>query len=103
MCVCVHARCTESRESNSRQWATFFFFSNPFDCTAFALNVIGTGGEFCSPSQSQFKHYRDLWTFNLATHQWTQIESPKNVAADKWPSARSGHRMFVRTLFNKLA
>lgn len=47
------------------------------------------GGEFASPSQSQFYHYRDLWVFHLGTKQWEKITSPNG------PSARSGHRMVV--------
>lgn len=45
------------------------------------------GGEFASPTQSQFYHYRDLWVYHLATKQWEKITAPNG------PSARSGHRM----------
>lgn len=45
------------------------------------------GGEFASPTQSQFYHYKDLWVLHLATNQWEKIASPNG------PSARSGHRM----------
>ncbi|TPX42015.1 hypothetical protein SeMB42_g05316 [Synchytrium endobioticum] len=45
------------------------------------------GGEFVSPNQSTFYHYKDMWTFDLATNQWEKLEM-KNM-----PSARSGHRM----------
>lgn len=47
------------------------------------------GGEFASPTQSQFYHYRDLWVFHLDTKQWEKITSPNG------PSARSGHRMVL--------
>ncbi|XP_054275074.1 kelch domain-containing protein 4-like [Macrosteles quadrilineatus] len=45
------------------------------------------GGEFASPTQSQFYHYRDLWVFHFATHLWEQVNAPGA------PSSRSGHRM----------
>ncbi|KAI4469831.1 kelch domain-containing protein [Holotrichia oblita] len=45
------------------------------------------GGEFSSPTQSQFYHYRDLWVYHLASKQWEKINAPNG------PSARSGHRM----------
>lgn len=47
------------------------------------------GGEFSSPSQSQFYHYNDLWCFQLQSKQWKKITAPGG------PSARSGHRMVV--------
>lgn len=45
------------------------------------------GGEFTSPSESQFYHYRDLWVFRFAEKKWEKI------TAANGPSARSGHRM----------
>jgi len=33
------------------------------------------GGEFSSPTQSQFYHYRDLWVFNLKEQTWQKIKS----------------------------
>ncbi|KAE8750832.1 hypothetical protein FOCC_FOCC002260 [Frankliniella occidentalis] len=45
------------------------------------------GGEYASPTQSQFYHYKDLWVYHMATKQWEKINSPGG------PSARSGHRM----------
>ncbi|XP_076348243.1 kelch domain-containing protein 4-like [Tachypleus tridentatus] len=45
------------------------------------------GGEFASPTRSQFYHYRDLWVYHLKECQWEQVKSPGG------PSARSGHRM----------
>lgn len=45
------------------------------------------GGEFASPTQTQFYHYRDLWVYHIAKKQWEKIQSPNG------PSARSGHRM----------
>jgi len=47
------------------------------------------GGEFTSPTESQFYHYRDLWCFHFATRRWEKVE------ASGAPSARSGHRMVV--------
>ena len=31
------------------------------------------GGEFSSPSQSQFYHYNDLWYFSFQNKQWAKI------------------------------
>ncbi|XP_036149791.1 kelch domain-containing protein 4 isoform X2 [Monomorium pharaonis] len=45
------------------------------------------GGEFTSPSESQFYHYRDLWVFRFIDKKWEKITTPNG------PSARSGHRM----------
>ncbi|EFN78372.1 kelch domain-containing protein 4 [Harpegnathos saltator] len=47
------------------------------------------GGEFSSPSESQFYHYRDLWVFLLSDKKWEKIIAPNG------PSARSGHRMVL--------
>lgn len=45
------------------------------------------GGEFSSPNQTTFHHYRDFWCLDLTTMQWEAI------TAKNGPSARSGHRM----------
>ncbi|CAN7992333.1 unnamed protein product [Ixodes hexagonus] len=45
------------------------------------------GGEFASPTRSQFYHYKDLWVYHLASRSWEQVHAPGG------PSARSGHRM----------
>lgn len=45
------------------------------------------GGEFSSPNQRNFFHYRDFWVFDLTTHSWENIDTKVK------PSARSGHRM----------
>ncbi|OAD59620.1 Kelch domain-containing protein 4 [Eufriesea mexicana] len=45
------------------------------------------GGEFTSPSESQFYHYKDLWVYRFAEKKWEKILAPGG------PSARSGHRM----------
>lgn len=31
------------------------------------------GGEFSSPSESQFYHYRDLWVFHIGEKRWEKI------------------------------
>ncbi|GAV70098.1 LOW QUALITY PROTEIN: Kelch_3 domain-containing protein, partial [Cephalotus follicularis] len=55
------------------------------------------GGEFTSPNQERFHHYKDFWMLDLKTNQWEQL----NLKG--CPSPRSGHRM-VRKLvsFTKL-
>ncbi|XP_050303701.1 kelch domain-containing protein 4 [Anthonomus grandis grandis] len=47
------------------------------------------GGEFASPTQSQFYHYRDLWVYHISKKQWEKVAAPDG------PSARSGHRMVL--------
>ena len=32
------------------------------------------GGEFASPSQSQFYHYRDLWVYHIRDKRWEKIK-----------------------------
>lgn len=48
------------------------------------------GGEYASPSQLQFIHFKDLWVFRLSERRWEKITAPDG------PSARSGHRMVVQ-------
>jgi hypothetical protein len=31
------------------------------------------GGEYASPTQSQFYHYRDLWVFHFAKNLWEKV------------------------------
>ncbi|KIZ00809.1 Kelch domain-containing protein 4 [Monoraphidium neglectum] len=45
------------------------------------------GGEFSSPNQERFMHFRDLWRLDLSTHEWDSLPTRGG------PSARSGHRM----------
>ncbi|XP_076825318.1 kelch domain-containing protein 4-like [Clavelina lepadiformis] len=47
------------------------------------------GGEFSSPNNTQFYHYKDLWVLHLKEHKWEQIKAPGG------PSQRSGHRMIA--------
>lgn len=47
------------------------------------------GGEFASPTQSQFYHYRDLWVYHIDAKKWEKVIAPNG------PSARSGHRMVI--------
>ncbi|KQJ83224.1 kelch domain-containing protein 4 [Brachypodium distachyon] len=53
---------------------------------AWKNNIYMFGGEFTSPNQERFHHYKDFWTLDLKTNQWEQI------LAKGCPSARSGHR-----------
>ena len=48
------------------------------------------GGEYASPSESQFYHYRDLWLFHFATKRWEKV-----VTDEGGPSPRSGSRMVL--------
>ncbi|XP_061197077.1 kelch domain-containing protein 4-like [Saccostrea echinata] len=45
------------------------------------------GGEFASPTQSQFHHFKELWVYHIKNKYWERINSPGA------PSSRSGHRM----------
>eukprot|EP00252_Welwitschia_mirabilis_P025917 TRINITY_DN8274_c0_g1_i1.p1 TRINITY_DN8274_c0_g1~~TRINITY_DN8274_c0_g1_i1.p1 ORF type:complete len:671 (-),score=183.49 TRINITY_DN8274_c0_g1_i1:463-2475(-) len=47
------------------------------------------GGEFTSPNQERFHHYKDFWRLDLNTNQWEQLQLKNS------PSARSGHRMVL--------
>jgi N-acetylneuraminic acid mutarotase len=47
------------------------------------------GGEFVSPNQTTFFHYKDFWSIDLKTFTWEKLEVGKK------PSPRSGHRMVI--------
>ncbi|KAG7533686.1 Kelch-type beta propeller [Arabidopsis thaliana x Arabidopsis arenosa] len=47
------------------------------------------GGEFTSPNQERFHHYKDFWMLDVKTNQWEQL----NLKG--CPSPRSGHRMVL--------
>ncbi|XP_058464334.1 kelch domain-containing protein 4 [Malaya genurostris] len=53
------------------------------------------GGEFASPSQLQFYHFKDMWVYRIGKKQWEKINAANG------PSARSGHRMVItkKTIF----
>ncbi|KAG2454221.1 hypothetical protein HYH02_001255 [Chlamydomonas schloesseri] len=54
------------------------------------------GGEFTSPNQERFHHYKDLWRLDLTTWEWDCLP------AKGGPSARSGHRMVLQPLKNRV-
>ncbi|XP_068666288.1 uncharacterized protein [Aristolochia californica] len=47
------------------------------------------GGEFTSPNQERFHHYKDFWMLDLKSNQWEQL------LLKGCPTARSGHRMVL--------
>ncbi|EFJ09772.1 hypothetical protein SELMODRAFT_129414 [Selaginella moellendorffii] len=47
------------------------------------------GGEFTSPNQERFHHYKDLWRLDLNTNVWEQLQLKGS------PGARSGHRLVL--------
>ncbi|GFP84629.1 kelch domain-containing protein 4 [Phtheirospermum japonicum] len=51
--------------------------------------VLYGGGEFTSPNQERFHHYKDFWVLDLKTNQWGQLNYKG------CPSPRSGHRMVL--------
>ena len=56
---------------------------------AYKSHVFVFGGEFTSPNQERFHHYKDLWRLDLETNKWEQIQ------VRGAPSPRSGHRAIV--------
>jgi hypothetical protein len=32
------------------------------------------GGEYISPSETQFHHYKDLWCYHFASRRWEKIK-----------------------------
>ncbi|KAJ8450634.1 hypothetical protein Cgig2_020271 [Carnegiea gigantea] len=54
-----------------------------------SLSYIEICGEFTSPNQERFHHYKDFWVLDLKTNQWEQLNF-KGA-----PSPRSGHRMVL--------
>lgn len=56
---------------------------------AWKNNIYIFGGEFTSPNQERFHHYKDFWMLDLKTNQWEQL------LIKGCPSARSGHRMVL--------
>eukprot|EP00892_Ulva_mutabilis_P009626 jgi/Ulvmu1/7035/UM033_0094.1 len=55
--------------------------------TVYKGHLYMFGGEFTSPNQQKFKHYRDLWRLDLSSWQWEELSTKGG------PTARSGHRM----------
>ncbi|BEJ13263.1 hypothetical protein CspHIS471_0304370 [Cutaneotrichosporon sp. HIS471] len=51
--------------------------------------ILIFGGEYASPTQTSFHHYRDMWLFSCKTHSWEKIEFKRG------PTGRSGHRMVL--------
>ncbi|EGF84060.1 hypothetical protein BATDEDRAFT_21748 [Batrachochytrium dendrobatidis JAM81] len=47
------------------------------------------GGEFVSPNETNFFHYKDFWTMDLKTNAWEKLELRGQ------PPPRSGHRMAI--------
>lgn len=45
------------------------------------------GGEYASPKQTTFHHFRDFWEFDVTSHSWERLETKVK------PSPRSGCRM----------
>eukprot|EP00127_Corallochytrium_limacisporum_P001316 Clim_evm6s51 gene=Clim_evmTU6s51 len=56
----------------------------------FGGQIFVFGGEFTSPTGSQFRHYNDLWLFHVEDRKWEQIKQQGDI-----PSPRSGHRMIL--------
>ena len=50
------------------------------------------GGEFSNPNGEKFRHFNDLWRYDLGTNEWEEQTAPQRMGR---PSPRSGHRMAV--------
>uniref|UniRef100_A0A7N2LEZ8 Uncharacterized protein n=1 Tax=Quercus lobata TaxID=97700 RepID=A0A7N2LEZ8_QUELO len=77
-----------------QEWKLITSPNSPPPCSAHQAvawknNLYIFGGEFTSPNQEWFHHYKDFWTLDLKTNQWEQI----NLKG--CPSPRSGHRMVL--------
>lgn len=51
------------------------------------------GGEYTSPSESQFYHHKDLWCYHFSSKRWEKVVAPGG------PSGRSGHKMVAYKQF----
>ncbi len=68
------------------------------------------GGEYASPSETQFHHYKDLWCYHFASRTWEKVKYRDlnsciriSNSLDQYypsvsggPSSRSGHRMVLQ-------
>ncbi|KAL6930449.1 hypothetical protein ACO0R3_003568 [Hanseniaspora guilliermondii] len=68
---------------NNRSSAAMVYHPNYNQCLLF-------GGEFSSPKQQQFYHYKDSWILDCNTKEWEKLEFPKSM---KVPQGRSGAKM----------
>ncbi|KAJ2955639.1 hypothetical protein NQZ79_g8381 [Umbelopsis isabellina] len=77
------------------EWKKYTSPNSPGPRSAHQIAIMPTGtlflfgGEFISPNETQFFHYKDFWSLDLKTMQWDKLEIKQK------PSARSGHRMAV--------
>jgi hypothetical protein len=82
---------------NKKQWRQMLSPGGPSarsSCQLFTYKqyVFVHGGEFVSPSQSQFLHFRDCFRIDMNTGVWDQLAAG-GKSAGPCPSARSGHRI----------
>lgn len=68
---------------NNRSSAAMVYHPNYNQCLLF-------GGEFSSPKQQQFYHYKDCWILDCNTKEWEKLDFPKSM---KTPQGRSGAKM----------
>lgn len=68
---------------NNRSSAAMVYHPNYNQCLLF-------GGEFSSPKQQQFYHYKDSWILDCNTKEWEKLDFPKSM---KLPQGRSGAKM----------
>ena len=68
---------------NNRSAAAMIYHPNYNQCLLF-------GGEFSSPKQQQFHHYKDTWILNCSNKEWEKLDFSKSM---KLPQGRSGAKM----------
>ncbi|GLI65322.1 hypothetical protein VaNZ11_008865 [Volvox africanus] len=88
-------------DTDKRRWSRVDAPNGPPPRSAHQAVVVKNtmllfGGEFTSPNQERFHHYKDLWRLDLTTWEWDCLSTKGG------PSARSGHRMAVQPLRNRV-
>ncbi|GIL55654.1 hypothetical protein Vafri_11205 [Volvox africanus] len=88
-------------DTDKRRWSRVDAPNGPPPRSAHQAVVVKNtmllfGGEFTSPNQERFHHYKDLWRLDLTTWEWDCLPTKGG------PSARSGHRMGLQPLRNRV-
>lgn len=65
---------------DKRKWTRIISPSGPTPRSAHQAVVHKSclfvfGGEFTSPNQYKFHHYKELWRLDLTTYEWDQLPS----------------------------
>lgn len=79
-------RLEEERSTFSVSFDSNFPPSAPLVAERSRFPLRFAGGEYASPKQTTFHHFRDFWEFDVTTHAWERLETKVK------PSPRSGCR-----------